>query len=146
MKFMMYNFNYKAIMFECDADESVLKAKSICKNNIFSGKEISDFRIIHNALNYKLEKHGEFGLVAYVDGKDYSFIILPNPDDILIELNSDFENKIITPADALNKLKIVIDYLVGWNDIIKIINEPDKLADQILLTDICARISSAVCQ
>lgn len=144
MKFMMKrDSDLNVIMFECDADDAVLKAKSICREDIFSTNQITDFRVIHNALNFNLNEHGEFRLVARVNEKDYSFIILPNPNDLLEELNINFENKLITTNDALAKISAIVDYSDIWGDIIVDINESDdNLPDTTLLIDVYNRISA----
>ncbi len=137
MKFMMYGHNHEIIMFECNADEGVLKAKSVCKEDIFPKKQIADFRVIHNALNCNLAGHGEFGLVAKIDGDDYSFIVLPNPNDLLNELNANFENKLITANDALNKLISINNYSFIWDEaIINNNGSDDDLTDAILMLDV----------
>lgn len=143
MKFIMYSsdLDRKIIMFECDPDEEVIKAKSICRDNIFPKNQITDFRVIHNVLNCNLKGHGEFGLSARVDGKDYSFIILPNPNDLLNELNSEFENKSITTDNALNEFIAINSYSYIWDEVIINNDESDDdLTDANLVLDVNDRI------
>lgn len=141
MKFMMYDHNRNTTMFECDPDEGVIKAKSICRDIIFPKNQIADFRVVNNTLNCNLKGHGEFGLSARVDGKDYSFIILPNPNDLLNELNSEFENKSITTDDALNKFVAINNYSYIWDEaIIDDNGSDDDLTNAILMLDVQDRI------
>ncbi len=114
MRFMM--IGQTIIMFECDSNESVLKAKSICREDIFSANQITDFRVIHNNLNYNFGECGEFGLAVRVDGKYYPFMILPNPNDLLTQLNTDSENGIINAENALSKFNRIYEYSYYiWN-------------------------------